>query len=259
MSRYKVEINGYTIQEYEKLSHQETMNLLDQYHQTNDENIKEKLVLSNLKLVLSLVQKYHQRVSNLDDLFQVGVIGLIKAIDHFDTSLDVRFSTYAVPLIIGEIKRYIRDNSPMRIPRSMRDLAYKALLANEEYMKKHHKEASTKELSKILDVDEFLLVEALSSTNSVTSLSQEVQNDGNGQIDLESQIPDRKNQMEDMQNSIDVYEAMNHLDEKELQIINERYFKGHTQSEIAKELFISQAQVSRIEKQALSHLKKYMV
>ena len=134
MSRYKVEINGYTIQEYEKLSHQETMNLLDQYHQTNDENIKEKLVLSNLKLVLSLVQKYHQRVSNLDDLFQVGVIGLIKAIDHFDTSLDVRFSTYAVPLIIGEIKRYIRDNSPMRIPRSMRDLAYKALLANEEYM-----------------------------------------------------------------------------------------------------------------------------
>ena len=126
-------------------------------------------------------------------------------------------------------------------------------------MKKHHKEASTKELSKILDVDEFLLVEALSSTNSVTSLSQEVQNDGNGQIDLESQIPDRKNQMEDMQNSIDLYEAMNHLDEKELQIINERYFKGHTQSEIAKELFISQAQVSRIEKQALSHLKKYMV
>ena len=97
MSRYKVEINGYTIQEYEKLSHQETMNLLDQYHQTNDENIKEKLVLSNLKLVLSLVQKYHQRVSNLDDLFQVGVIGLIKAIDHFDTSLDVRFATYAVP------------------------------------------------------------------------------------------------------------------------------------------------------------------
>ena len=203
-------------------------------------------------------QKYHQRVSNLDDLFQVGVIGLIKAIENFDTSLDVRFSTYAVPLIIGEIKRYIRDNSSMRIPRSMRDIAYKALMANEEFMKKNQREASTKELSKLLKIDEYLLVEALSSTNSVTSLSQEVQNDGNGQIDLESQIPDRKNQMEDMQNRIDLHSAMNRLDEKELQIILERYFLDHTQSEIAKELFVSQAQVSRLEKQALSHLKKYM-
>ena len=258
MSKYKVEMNGFQIQDCEKLSHQQTMQLLDDYHQSNDEKIKERLVLANLKLVLSLVQKYHQRVSNLDDLFQVGVIGLIKAIENFDTSLDVRFSTYAVPLIIGEIKRYIRDNSSMRIPRSMRDIAYKALMANEEFMKKNQREASTKELSKLLKIDEYLLVEALSSTNSVTSLSQEVQNDSNGQIDLESQIPDRKNQMEDMQNRIDLHSAMNHLDEKELQIILERYFLDHTQSEIAKELFISQAQVSRLEKQALSHLKKYM-
>ncbi|WP_270639398.1 sigma-70 family RNA polymerase sigma factor [Longibaculum muris] len=258
MSKYKVEMNGFQIQDCEKLSHQQTMQLLDDYHQSHDEKIKERLVLANLKLVLSLVQKYHQRVSNLDDLFQVGVIGLIKAIENFDTSLDVRFSTYAVPLIIGEIKRYIRDNSSMRIPRSMRDIAYKALMANEEFMKKNQREASTKELSKILKIDEYLLVEALSSTNSVTSLSQEVQNDSNGQIDLESQIPDRKNQMEDMQNRIDLHSAMNHLDEKELQIILERYFLDHTQSEIAKELFISQAQVSRLEKQALSHLKKYM-
>lgn len=258
MSKYKVEMNGFQIQDCEKLSHQQTMQLLDDYHQSHDEKIKERLVLANLKLVLSLVQKYHQRVSNLDDLFQVGVIGLIKAIENFDTSLDVRFSTYAVPLIIGEIKRYIRDNSSMRIPRSMRDIAYKALMANEEFMKKNQREASTKELSKLLKIDEYLLVEALSSTNSVTSLSQEVQNDGNGQIDLESQIPDRKNQMEDMQNRIDLHSAMNRLDEKELQIILERYFLDHTQSEIAKELFISQAQVSRLEKQALSHLKKYM-
>ncbi len=258
MAKYKVELSGYQFNDFEKLTHQQTMQLLDQYHQSHDEKIKEQLVLANLKLVLSLVQKYHQRVNNLDDLFQVGVIGLIKAIDNFDTSLDVRFSTYAVPLIIGEIKRYIRDNSPMRIPRSMRDLAYKALLANEEYTKKHHKEASTKELSQILEVDEYQLVEALSSTNSVTSLSQEVQNDGNGQMDLESQIPDRRHLIEDMQNKIDLYEAMNHLNQKELQIIQERYFKGHTQSEIAQDLFVSQAQVSRIEKQALSHLKKYM-
>ena len=171
MSKYKVEMNGFQIQDCEKLSHQQTMQLLDDYHQSHDEKIKERLVLANLKLVLSLVQKYHQRVSNLDDLFQVGVIGLIKAIENFDTSLDVRFSTYAVPLIIGEIKRYIRDNSSMRIPRSMRDIAYKALMANEEFMKKNQREASTKELSKLLKIDEYLLVEALSSTNSVTSVS----------------------------------------------------------------------------------------
>lgn len=258
MSKYKVEINGYTMQDYKKLTHLETMELLDLYQKTKDDQYKDTLVLSNLKLVLSLVQKYHQRVNNLDDLFQVGVIGLIKAIENFDTSLDVRFSTYAVPLIIGEIKRFIRDNSPLRIPRSMRDIAYKAMQANENYTRQFHREATTKELAQILDIDEFTLVEALSSTNTVTSLSMEVQNDGNGQIDLESQIPDRHKNVEDVHASMDLREAMHHLDEKELQIINERYFQGHTQSEIAKELYISQAQVSRIEKQALLQLKKYM-
>lgn len=258
MSKYKVEMNGYSFQDYQKLTHKQTMALLDEYHETGDEQAKEKLVLSNLKLVLSLAQKYHQRVQNLDDLFQVGVIGLIKAIENFDTSLELRFSTYAVPLILGEMKRYIRDNSPMRIPRSMRDIAYKALLANEEYMKKYHKEATTKQLAELLQIDEYVLVEALSSTQGVASLSQEVQNDGNSAIDLESQIPDHHQEMIDLNDRIDLREAMNRLDEKELQIIKERYFLGQTQSEIARELFISQAQVSRLEKQALSHLKKYM-
>ena len=258
MSKYKVEINGYCIDDYDKLTHKETMFLLSEYQRTQNEEFKEKLVLSNLRLVLSIAQKYHQRVNNLDDLFQVGVIGLIKAIDNFNLDLDVRFSTYAVPLVIGEMKRYLRDNSPMRIPRSLRDLAYKALLENEEYMKKYHREATAKELSKILEVDESLLVEALSSTHGVSSLSQEVQNDGNGQIDLESQIPDKKNHIDQVNDYIDLHDAMNYLDEKELQIINERYFQGHTQSEIAKDLFVSQAQISRIEKQALMRLKKYM-
>ena len=198
-------------------------------------------------------------MNNLDDLFQVGVIGLMKAIDHFNTNLEVRFSTYAVPLIQGEMKRYLRENSPMRIPRSLRDVAYKALLVNEEYMKKYNREASIKELSQRLNVDEYTLVEALSSTHSVSSLSQEVQNDGNGPIDLESQIPDNHSHMEDIQKTIDLQKAMHHLDQKEMQIIHERYFQGLTQSEIAKDLMISQAQVSRIEKQALSHLKKYMI
>ena len=124
MSKYTVHLNGKDIEQYEKLSHHQTMELLQLYQQNHDLKIKEKLVLSNLKLVLSLVQKYQQRVNHLDDLFQVGVIGLIKAIDHFDTSLEVRFSTYAVPLILGEIKRYLRESSPMHIPRSLRDIAY---------------------------------------------------------------------------------------------------------------------------------------
>ncbi len=258
MSKYRVEINGYDIHDCRKFTHEEMMESIDKYQQTYDQVLKEQLVLSNLKLVLSLVRKYNQKVNNLDDLFQVGVIGLIKAIDNFDTSLDVRFSTYAVPLIMGEMKRFIRDNSPMRIPRSVRDLAYKALLANEQYMQKHNKEATPKELAKMLHVDEFSLIEALSSTNNVSFLSQEVQNDGQGVIDLESQIPDRRDDIQDIQNAIDLTEAMQHLDEKELKVINERYFKGQTQSEIAKELFISQAQVSRIEKHALLQLKKYM-
>jgi RNA polymerase sigma factor, sigma-70 family len=258
MSKYKVEINGYKIEDFKRIPHQEMIEMIKKYQQTHNEQIKEELILSNLKLVLSLVQKYHHRVNNLDDLFQVGVIGLMKAINNFDTSLNVRFSTYAVPLILGEIKRYIRDNSPMKIPRSMRDLAYRVLLANEEYMKTHHKEASIEELAKILQVEDYDIVEAMSSTNGVSSLSQEVQNDGQGQIDLESQIPDRKDYIEEIQNSIDLHDALQHLNEKELQIIQERYFKGHTQSEIAKELYVSQAQVSRIEKQALKQLKKYM-
>ena len=258
MSKYKVELNGQAIENYEKLSHQQTMLLLKQYQLTHDDQIKERLVLANLKLVLSLVQKYHQRTHNMDDLFQVGVIGLIKAIEHFNVDLDVRFSTYAVPLIHGEIKRYLRESSPLRIPRSLRDVAYKALMKNEEYLKKCNREATLKELSQQLDVDEYTLIEALSSTHNVTSLSQEVQNDGNGTIDLESQIPDQHYHVEDIQKTLDLQKAMQHLEKKELQIIQERYFHGMTQSEIAKELMISQAQVSRIEKQALSHLKKYM-
>jgi len=257
MAKYTVEMVG-NIQDYPKLTHQQTMEKINEYHQTKKEDIKEELVLCNLKLVLSLVQKYHQRTNNLDDLFQVGIIGLIKSIENFDTSLNVRFSTYAVPLIIGEMKRYLRDNSPLRIPRSIRDLAYKAMLENEKYIKSYDKDASTKELSHLLKVDESLLVEALSSTHNVTSLSQEIQNDGNGQIEMVTQIPNPKNELDHINDYMDLKQAIRHLDQKEKQIINQRYFQDLTQSEIAKELFISQAQVSRIEKQALAHLKKYM-
>lgn len=257
MAKYTVEMVGYR-QDYPKLTHQQTMQKINEYHHSQNSEIKDELVLSNLKLVLSLVQKYHQRTNNLDDLFQVGIIGLIKAIENFDTSLNVRFSTYAVPLIIGEMKRYLRDNSPMRIPRSMRDLAYKAMQKNEEYVKEMNHEASFQELAQLLKVDEPVLVEALSSTNGVTSLSQDIQGDGNGQIEMITQIPSPKNEMNSIHDYMDLRQAIHHLDLKERQIIKQRYFQDQTQSEIAKELFISQAQVSRLEKQALQHLKKYM-
>ena len=258
MAKYKVDMNGYSFDDVAPLSHRQTMNLIDEYHLTQDKMIKEKLIISNFKLILSLVQKYQQRVSNLDDLFQVGVIGLIKAIDNFNTHLNVRFSTYAVPLIIGEMKRYMRENTSLRISRSIRDLAYKALNTNEEYMKMYQREATTGELADLLNVDEFSVVEALSSTQNMTSLSKEVQNDGNGPVDLESQIADVKNEMIDLTLRIDLQEAITHLSAVESKIIQKRYFDNMTQSEIAKDLMISQAQVSRIEKQALSQLRKFM-
>jgi RNA polymerase sigma factor, sigma-70 family/RNA polymerase sigma-70 factor, sigma-B/F/G subfamily len=257
MSKYKVELNGFDINKCEKLNHQQMMELLSDYTKTKDEKIKERLIYANLKLVLSLVQKYHQRIDNLDDLFQVGIIGLIKAIDHFDVTLDLRFSTYAVPLIIGEIKRYLRDNSPMRIPRSLRDIAYKALMYTDEFTKENNREPTIEEISNKLSISRELLLEAIGSTYSVTSLSQEIQNDGTS-VDLESQIKDTRNNYKEVNNKLDLSNALKHLDEKENLIIRQRYYEGQTQSEIADELFISQAQVSRIEKQALKRLQKYI-
>lgn len=255
MNRH-IEINKYAY--YPQLSHQEMMQKLKEYHLTHQETLKEELIFSNLKLVLSIVQKYQYRTTMLEDLFQVGVIGLIKAIENFNTSLEVRFSTYAVPLIHGEIKRFLRDNSALKISRSIRDLAYKVLLENEKYIKENNRDPSPHELSLRLHVDEYSVVEALSSTHNISSLSQELQNDGNGKIELIDQIAETHNEMASLTHSLDLQNAMRQLDKKELQIIRQRYFEDYTQTEIAKELMISQAQVSRMEKNALSHLKKYM-
>lgn len=258
MAKYKVELNGYDVNEVERLTHKEMISLIQKYHKTNDLYLKEKIIMSNIKLVLSLIQKYQQRCDNMDDLFQVGIIGLIKAIDNFDTSLDLRFSTYAVPLIIGEVKRYLRDNSPLRIPRSLRDIAYKILIETEKYNKQYQKDPSVEELSKILNLEQSLIIEALNSTQCVSSLSQEVKNDGQGMIELEDQVRDKKDDYKVLNRHIDLNKAIRHLDDKENYIIRQRYYEGMTQSEIAQELFISQAQVSRIEKQALQRLRKYM-
>ena len=255
MSRYKVEINGYTIQEYEKLSHQETMNLLDQYHQTNDENIKEKLVLSNLKLVLSLVQKYHQRVSNLDDLFQVGCVGLIKAIDNFDLSHEVRFSTYAVPMITGEIKRYLRDNNPLRISRSIKDIAYKTLKLKEQLMDINGNYPTNAEIADILGVSEYDIISALESLKDPISMYEPIYNDGGDTIYLFDQIAAKTDDYE-LDTKISLDKALNSLKKRERYILDQRYIIGKTQMEIALELGISQAQISRIEKNAITHIKK---
>ncbi len=258
MSKYKIELNGYSFYEQKQLTHLETMELLSIYQQDKNEQAKEKLIYSNLKLVLSLVAKYSKNNDNMEDLFQVGIIGLIKAIENFNLSYNLKFSTYAVPLILGEIKKYIRDNSSLRIPRSLRDVAYKIMNENEDYLKTYNKDASVDELSHRLGIDQYTIVEAISSTNQITSLSQEIQNDGQGSIDLESQIPDLHNNYDHLNDMIDLKNALNKLSDLEYNILNKRYYDGKTQMDLAEELSVSQAQISRIEKRALSNLKKIM-
>ena len=257
MSKYKVEM-AYLYKEYSSLTHEEFLFKIQEYQRTHDIFIKEELVFSNLKLVLSLVSKFNQRGYNLDDLFQVGVVGLIKAIDNFDLKYNVHFSTYAVPLILGEMKRYIRDNTPLRISRSIHDLAYRILVESEKYVQKYIKEPTLKELSQLLNIDEVFIIEAMSSTQNVSSLSVDIQNDGEKSVELIEQIPSLKNESSDTFNHIALNDALMKLDEKERYIIERRYYNDYTQNDIAKELCISQAQVSRVEKQALENMRKYM-
>ncbi len=252
MSKFKIELNG--LENSPTLTSQDTTKLLKDYHLNHKSETKDKIIFGNIKLVLSLIQKY-QHKDKLEDLFQVGIIGLIKAIENFDVSLNLCFSTYAVPLIVGEIKRYIRDDSLLHIPRSLRDISYHALSLQEEYLKNNQKDISLEELSKQMNINKKTLSEALSSNNSVTSLSYPMQDNGN---ELESFIPSSSNTMTHVHEHIDLYDALKHLNQKELIVIQQRYFNDLTQSEIAQDLFISQAQVSRIEKLALNHLRHYM-
>lgn len=256
MMNYKVNIQGIKMDGV-KLKHAETMKLIDEYQATKDERIKEQLVIDNARLVLSMTKRFVNRCDSLDDLFQVGMIGLIKAIENFNTSYNLRFSTYAVPLIIGEMKRYLRDNSAIKITRTIRDLAYKALQVKEQYIQNKGREPSVKELSALLEVSESSIVEALNSTNAVSSLQEEVSQD-DGSATVLDQLADKKQDQSRMVQNIDLLEAMNRLSGKEKSVIERRYFLGRSQMEIASDLFISQAQVSRIEKQALGQLHKLL-
>ena len=254
MARHKVEICGVNTANLEVLTNEE-MTILFKKYKEGDEFAKQKIVNGNLKLVLSILRKYNNRCDNMDDLFQVGCIGLIKAIDNFDMNFDVKFSTYAVPMILGEVKRYLRDNNSIRVARSVKDIAYHAFQVKEDLTNKLNREPSIKEIAAALNLTEFEVSNAMDSMKDTLSISEPIYSDGGDTIYLQDQIEDKTNNMKNIDEKIALKEAINKLKEKERYIIIERYMIGKTQMELADEIGISQAQISRIEKNALKSIK----
>ena len=254
MARHKVEIANVNTANIKVLSLEEQLELFKRY-QSGDDEAKEKLINGNLKLVLSVLKSFSGRVDNLDDLFQVGVIGLIKAIDNFDLDHEVRFSTYAVPMILGEIKRYLRDNSSLRVSRSIKDLAYKALKVKDELTFKENKEPTTLEIAERLHIPEWEVVQALNSLKDTVSMFEPIYNDGGDVIYLADQLSNDES-VYDLETKIALRNALQQIKEKEKYIILQRYMIGKTQTELAEEIGISQAQISRLEKNGLAKIKK---
>ena len=254
MARHKVEICGVNTANLKVLNNDE-MTLLFKKYKEGDMLAKDELVSGNLKLVLSILKKYNNRCDNMDDLFQVGCIGLIKAIDNFDLSFDVKFSTYAVPMILGEVKRYLRDNTSVRVARSIKDIAYHAFQVKEELTNKLNREPSIKEIADKLGLTEFEVSNAIDSMKDTLSISEPIYSDGGDTIYLQDQIEDKGNNMKFIDDKVALKEAIRNLKEKEKYIIIERYITGKTQMELAEEIGISQAQISRIEKSALNNIK----
>ena len=250
----KVEICGVNTANLKVLSESEKMRLL-KLSREGDKKAREELVNGNLRLVLSVIQRFTQRGENLDDLFQVGCIGLIKSIDNFDMSQNVRFSTYAVPMIIGEIRRYLRDNNSIRISRSMRDTAYKAMQVKERLTTQNLREPTVEEIAKELDLPREDIVMALESIVEPVSLYEPVFSDGGDTIYVMDQVGDH-NDDNNWLDEIALKEAIRGLNDREKKILNLRFFKGMTQIEVSAEIGISQAQVSRLEKGALERIKK---
>lgn len=226
--------------------------------QSGDTEAREKLIQGNLRLVLSVIQRFSNRGEYVDDLFQVGCIGLIKAIDNFDLSQNVRFSTYAVPMIIGEIRRYLRDNNAVRVSRSLRDIAYKALQVREKLLSDNSAEPTVAQIAKELDVPREEVVFALDAIQEPVSLFEPIYNDGGDPILVMDQISDERSNDDLWLEEIAIKEAMKKLNDREKHIVSLRFFNGKTQMEVADEIGISQAQVSRLEKAALKQLKKYI-
>jgi len=253
MGKFKVDISGYDTAKLEKMSSKEIKVLFENI----DSNpfARDLLIQGNLRLVLSILKKFYNKTDNMDDLFQVGCIGLIKAIDNFDLSYNVQFSTYAVPMILGEIKRFVRDNNSLRISRSLKDIAYKSIKIKEDYYQKNGTEISNKELAKELNVKEYDIYNALNAIKDPISMYEPIYNDGGDTIYLCDQIIDEKSNL-DMSNTLSIEEAINGLNDREKYILDQRFIIGKTQMDIAEELDISQAQISRLEKKAIKELKK---
>ena len=257
MAMYKVEICGVNTAKLPLLTDEEKKELFTKI-QKGDKKAREKFIKGNLRLVLSIIQRFSSSGENIDDLFQIGCIGLMKAIDHFDVTLNVKFSTYAVPMIIGEIRRYLRDNNSIRVSRSIRDTAYKAIYTKELMMKDNDKEPTVEEIAAKLELAPEDIVFALDAIQSPVSLYEPVYAESGDTLYIMDQISDKKNKEDNWIEEISLKAAIDHLSDREHKIINMRYFEGKTQMEVAEEINISQAQVSRLEKKALRSMKNYL-
>lgn len=257
MALNKVEICGVNTSKLPILSNEEKEELFKRIKQ-GDREAREQYIKGNLRLVLSVIKRFSGSNENADDLFQIGCIGLIKAIDNFNTELDVKFSTYAVPMIIGEIRRYLRDYNSIRVSRSLRDIAYKAIYAKEYYLKEHLKEPTIDEIAKEIHIEKEMIVYALDAIQNPVSLYEPVYTEGGDTLYVMDQISDRKNKEDNWIENLSLQNAMDRLGSRERKIVELRYFQGKTQMEVSEEIGISQAQVSRLEKNALRTMKNYL-
>ena len=257
MAYGKVEICGVDTSTLPVISNERMRELFPLVH-GGDKAARDEFIQGNLRLVLSVIQRFSGRGENVDDLFQVGCIGLMKALDNFDTSQNVRFSTYAVPMIIGEIRRYLRDNNVIRVSRSMRDTAYKALQARDRLQAKWNREPDVTEIAAELQVPREDVVFALEAIQDPVSLFEPVYNDGGDALYIMDQVKDENSRDDAWLEEISIKEAMQRLNEREKKILRLRFFEGRTQMEVAGEIGISQAQVSRLEKNALLHMRKHV-
>ena len=257
MALSKVEICGVNTSKLPVLKPEEKEALLRRTKE-GDMHARELYIKGNLRLVLSVIKRFQNSSENADDLFQIGCIGLMKAIDNFDTTLNVKFSTYAVPMIVGEIRRYLRDNNSIRVSRSLRDIAYKAIYAKDNYVKQHLREPTVTEIASEIGVEKEMIVYALDAIQSPVSLFEPVYAEGGDTLYVMDQISDKKNREEHWIENISLREAMDRLGARERNIIEMRFYEGKTQMEVADEIGISQAQVSRLEKNALKYMKNYL-
>lgn len=258
MALNKVEICGVNTSKLPLLKNEEKEALFEKIEQ-GDLEARELYIKGNLRLVLSVIQRFSSSNDSADDLFQVGCIGLMKAIDNFDRSLDVKFSTYAVPMIIGEVRRYLRDNNSIRVSRSLRDIAYKAISAKESLLKRNNQEPTLEEIAKEIEIDKDEIMYALDAIASPMSLYEPVYQEGGDTLYIMDQVSDKKNKEENWVEELSLREALDRLSERENRIIKLRFFEGKTQTEVADEISISQAQVSRLEKAALKNMREFLV